>query len=525
MTTANGVSWKNLKSDSVEMDVNMIISAVIVIVAAVFQIYFFRKTQRSRKSYENIFPENTHERLLTSFDEGYVHIKFDESGVSDTFRNILDTINNYLRKNRGATDFAILKDVTERNSDAVEEQIEATAPIPIYIGLCGTLLGIVIGVAVLGFGGGIDALMNYSVDGNENLGASGIRSLLSGVGVAMLTTLVGVVLTIIGSAASKSIYKRAEERKNVFLSWMQEELLPQMNTNMVSTLDILQRNLTKFNESFARNSQNLDNVFAGINESYKEQADILKSIDKLKINDIATANIRVLQELQKCTKEISDLQSFLAQSNRYLTAVESLNKNLSESYERTRLIENMGEFFRTEIEQVEARKAAISRNIGEMDLQLQKAFEELAEHTGNQFAELKSVTAREHAGFLKAVEEQQSALETKLSETGKLYEELQNLTAVKESMGKLVEASSAQGRQIADLIAANSDVLAVCKRQNEILENVAESLRSMSDTPHGNPVMQGTANHKIPVAYVIACGVTCAVLVGTCIYFIVKSLM
>ena len=421
--------------------VNVLISVALLLIATIFQLKFFLQTQSVRKIFKNIFPRRLDAVLSTYHDEetNAVQIRVDEGfKASPIFLEIVSSINNYLRKNKGAAEFAILKDITDRNCDAVEEQIEATSPFPIYVGLCGTLVGIVFGVAVLGYGGGIDSLLTSStpsqtemvvgvqeeIVAGEDAGATGIKDLLRGVAVAMLTTFIGVVLTIWGSTSSKNAASDNEHRKNQFLSWMQGELLPQMNNSMVKTLDILQRNLTKFNEGFAENSRNLNDVFARINTTYEGQAEILRMVQELRIDDIATANVRVLQELQQCTDKINLLQEFIAQSNQYLLSVQTLNGKLSDHYERTLLIEKMAKFFMDEIQQVEVRKAAISKSVGDIDLSMQKALEELQQHTHDQYVSLTSATAKEHNEFLKAVEQQQQALSTKLTETSQLLDVL-----------------------------------------------------------------------------------------------------
>ena len=61
------------------------------------------------------------------------------------FENVLFSINNYLIRNRGAaTDFHLIKDIVERNTDAIEQDISLSVGIPLYLGLMGTMMGIVI---------------------------------------------------------------------------------------------------------------------------------------------------------------------------------------------------------------------------------------------------------------------------------------------------------------------------------------------------------------------------------------------
>jgi len=467
-----------------------------------------------------------------------------EYRASSVFSDIVYSINNYLSKNKGAAEFSILKDITDRNCDAVEEQIEATSPFPIYVGLCGTLIGIVFGVAVLGYGGGIDSLLSSSIEAAntelgisiqeqvaEDAGASGIKDLLRGVAVAMLTTFIGVVLTIWGSTTSKNAARDNEYRKNQFLSWMQGELLPQMNNSMVKTLDILQRNLTKFNEGFAENSRNLNDVFSRINSTYEGQAEVLRMVQELRVDDIATANVRVLKELQKCTDKINLLQEFLNQSNLYLTNVEKLNGQLSDHYERTMLIENLGKFFMDEVQQIELRKAAINRSVGEIDLVMQTALEELQKHTSEQFVALTNATAKEHHEFIKAVEEQQQVLSTKLTETSQVLDELKNLVAVKDSIAKLAQlGQQSQDAQLGELQAiknAISGLPSSGNHQTEVMERLIRAIEKL-DIPNGYGYNEVSAREKEvsggTIALVAVGIMTCLTIMGTCGLYIYKML-
>ncbi len=204
------------------------VSIILLIGIAIWQYIEYRKTQKVRESFHNIFPTDPNTVLRSVFDEekNALQIRWQVSAkYSEIFRGIVKDINHYLEKNTGSTDFAILKDITDRHSDAVEEQIQTTSPFPIYIGLCGTLIGIVFGVCVLGFGGGLEALLSTEEEITVTKGAEGIADLLRGVGVAMLTTLFGVSLTISGSRKYKNANTENERRKNLFWLKRQKRLL------------------------------------------------------------------------------------------------------------------------------------------------------------------------------------------------------------------------------------------------------------------------------------------------------------
>lgn len=555
---------------------NILVSLVVLAVAVIFQIIAFNRTQCLRTILKQIFPERPEEDLFAEPDETNATVQItyaNEKKKSKIFQSIVNAINNYLAKNQGATDYSTLKDITDRQCDALEAQIDATAPVPIYIGLCGTLIGIVLGVGILGYGGGIESLLGapavteqvISVESKSELpatakldtgqkavvkstgntyvlseqgkwehykdaGANGIRDLLRGVAIAMLTTFIGVLLTIIGSFSYRDSTEDNERKKNKFLNWMQGELLPQMKHNMASTLVILQKNLSKFNRDFATNSQNLNKIFENINTTYKENATLLEAVQKLDVDGMAQANIRVLRELQACTDQINDLHTFLQQSNKYVAQVESLNSNLSDHLDRTRLIENLGEFFKSEVEQIQLRKEVISKAVGDIDLEVQKSLEGLSKHTCQQYEELTDATSKQHLEFMKAIDAQQEALNKKLEETSQIIEELKNLVDVKESMNKVADATAAQSDKLDQLLKLEESIRAMATKsdtQSGKIDRLTEAIhslatRSVPAQSNGVVTVPVPAEPKKTPLWDIITGLLTGFLIGTCVIVILK---
>ena len=215
------------------IDTSFWVSGIILLIAVFFQFWSFARTVGLRKQLKAIFPKQPYEDLSAGLAEDGVSVQIcykNKRKHSRQFERIVNAINNYLKKNSGAADYSTLKDITDRQTDTLEAQIDALVPVPIYIGLCGTVLGIVIGVGILSFGEGLDSLLTISdqtID-DANAGAQGIKALLAGVSLAMVSTFSGVLLSIIGAICNRRMSRSGEERKNDFLNWMQGELLPQM---------------------------------------------------------------------------------------------------------------------------------------------------------------------------------------------------------------------------------------------------------------------------------------------------------
>lgn len=496
------------------------ISLLIILIALYLQIKFFLKAKRGRDLLSDTFPEDLEDLVLYE-DEDLnclqVGVK-DEFVENETFSNIRNDINSYLASNKGSVEYSIIKDITERHCGNIEQQIEAITPVPIYFGLCGTVLGIIIGVLFLIFGGGLQSIVDS--------GVGGIQSLLEGVAIAMVTTLSGVGFTIASSNNTKDSFEEYENEKNMFLSWIQVNLLPQMDGNVVTTLNILQKNLNKFNSDFSQNSQALNRVFDGIRNTYREQADLVKTVQNLNVQDIAMANIRVLRELKDCTEQINQLQQFINLTGRYLTQIESLNSNLSEHYDRTMLIENMGKFFMDEVKQIEVRKSLITQAVTDIDSNLHRAFDGLKEHAADEYTEFQNATTEQHSLFLKAIETQQEALSKKLEETSQIVEELHNLVDVKESMSSLLNATKNQADQLADLKTIMKACVSNGSKQNELLSELNRSIDNVRyEAPISSNPSSTTVIVKTPTWAIVTCVITCLVVIGTCAYFVAKSLL
>ena len=72
------------------------------------------------------------------------------SDASTEFGQIITDTNEYLLNNRGAAaDFGILKDISERHAEALDEEIQAQIATPLYLGLLGTFTGAILGLVAL----------------------------------------------------------------------------------------------------------------------------------------------------------------------------------------------------------------------------------------------------------------------------------------------------------------------------------------------------------------------------------------
>jgi hypothetical protein len=456
---------------------------IIIAIIVILQCRVFLINKEKIRIFRKIFPQD-HANFLLVVDSDTNLV----SAIKSTYQNrilnvIIDSINNYLSNNKGAiSDFHILKDIVDRNCDAAEEEINTQIPVPLYYGLMGTMTGILIGIGFLVAGGGLQALLLVSQ--TPGSGTEGIQMLMGGVALAMISSIIGILLTTIGSSQAKNAKIIIEKNKNTFLSWIQAELLPNLSSDTAGTLRKLMTNLINFNQTFSSNIKELRETLGYVNETYQNQVELMKTIGKLKIKNIATANIEVYDKLKNCTEEIGQFNTYLHTVNDYIADIRILNEKLDKNESRAKFIEEMGAFFREEIQQIQNRKEAISKSVGKVDETLQNALDKLKDNTNLQFNELSRTIAKrqEEMGLKegaiglsisevdKTIQEalvrlrenmelqfkelteasiiQQRALQKKLEETSVIADELKNLTALRSSMLNLERATTEQNRKI-----------------------------------------------------------------------------
>ena len=86
-----------------------------------------------------------------------------------------------------------------------------------------------------------------------------------------------------------------EEGKNKFYSWIQENLLPKLSDNVVGAIREMTDNLTRFNDTFSNNVKGLDYALAKVNESYRQQTDLLEVVNKIADKDLSMKNLQLFE--------------------------------------------------------------------------------------------------------------------------------------------------------------------------------------------------------------------------------------
>ncbi|MDR1898092.1 MAG: hypothetical protein LBR10_15025 [Prevotellaceae bacterium] len=446
-------------------------------------------------------------------DETEIMLIYTVNPQGTVLTGILDAINTYLIRNKGAvSDFNLMKDIVERNCEAVDEDINTSLPIPLYLGLMGTMLGIVVGLYFIN----ADSFTSETP-------LNAIAGLIGGVRIAMISSFIGLLLTTVGQGGLyKRIKTKVESKKHAFYTFLQTELLPVLNKNVNATIYELQRNLTDFNETFSVNANRFGAFLDSIHSSFESQTEFLRLIKEINITQMAKANVSVLRELKESIGEIGKFRFYLNQINAFIGNAEKLNAGLLAQIERTNSVETVVAKIQSIVEQnktlmdflnshfatLDQHSQLVNNAIIDTDNSLKKGVESFEQFTTGRLAALREFVITE-----------EFKMRERLSESG-LLEELKNLSNVKASMANLETLATAQ--QI------------LMQAQNEKLDNLIKSIYDLTGVlksqKHSGPVFQEVShpeqneNGKDKLAkhkkYLIWAGITALFILYTVIIII-----
>jgi hypothetical protein len=363
------------------------------------------------------------------------------------FEQIRYAINNYLIRNRGAaTDFNLIKDVVERNTSAVEEDINLSVAVPLYLGLMGTMLGIVIGLfSMPDIGQVISA--NPSSGGQLD---KGIDMLIAGVRVAMIASFIGLLLTVVNSGwYFRAARRHVEARKNELYTFVQIELLPIINQGMAATLDSLQRNLLSFNYEFKSNLEGLKEIFDSNKQAVRVQKQLLDTIAKGNIAEMAKYNVKVLSKLEGSVAQLERFQDYLVQVNFLVGGTQQIVSGVNGFLARTEEVKRVAdtidqrlhesgrllEFLTTHFSKLEEHKAYTAQAVADVGHAISGTFHELKDHIGKSTDAVKQFTVDELDALRAALAESR----TNLSNLGHLEALAKDVSQMKVSTASQME--------------------------------------------------------------------------------------
>ena len=298
-----------------------IITDPVISIIALFQFGIFIYTMYKLGKFRIYFPK----KQEWSIEENNGHYAIMVNNTSSEFEKLVTEINEYLEKNEGTTDYGIIKDKVQSRLDAMYEYATSKIAFPTYMGLLGTFLGVCIGLYKFKSG----------VGGQEVVSDITISQLIDGIIISMVTSLLGLILMIVGNAIASSVLKSVETDKNNFFDFIQVNLIPVLGTSMVSALNKLHRTIKIFEPAFRGVIGEFKSAFnectVTLRDSFGDKVRLLTdAVETMGDNmSLINENVKMQDRLLKTMKQketLKTLDSFIAAAEKFDSVSTSVAK-------------------------------------------------------------------------------------------------------------------------------------------------------------------------------------------------------
>lgn len=399
---------------------------IFVIAIILLQIVLFAKTGRLISNLKKVLSGDFSTGTTVAEDVTVIRYKTDDKDkVSE---NIETSINTYLRKNKGAvSDFNLIKDIVERNCDTLEAEITSQTPLPLYLGLMGTVAGIILGLFTITLSGGFSNIENV------------IEILMSDVAIAMIASFMGIGFTTLTLWKSKQCKVTVEANKNRFYTWIQTNLLPVISKSAVSAITLLQQNITRFNDSFTGTVDRLEEKLGDVGDVYESQIEILEKIEAIDVKRMAVANVKVLAALDGSMGSLDRFSQYMSNVTEYLTAVRELNGKLDEHLERTETLSVVSEFYKKQMKEIELRQDAIKSAVLSVDNVMKSAFATLQSNSEQGLRSMQEAFVGQMMSMQEMISKQTEKLTIQMNQMPQVVQKLEEISAIPSKLDKLID--------------------------------------------------------------------------------------
>ena len=296
---------------------------LVVIAIGVAQFYIFWESRIKLSNVKTLFSKGD---IYVLKDEKSFEIGLAENGldaVNPLFKTIIGELNDYIRKNKGTTDFSIIQNKTERIIKSKFDDATARLSFPTYIGLMGTFAGVFIGLYCF----------NIS-DGDDLVNDVMIGKLIHGVLISMLTSLIGLILMTWLNNIAANVKMNLDEEKNCFYEFIQNELMPELGTSMVSALSKLRSTINRFEPAFNnvidRFQETFDKCTSSFGNAFRENVQVVANAVSAIGGNIALINKNITNQ-QKLLDALNTsgmnrtLDKFISTTDKFESLADSMS--------------------------------------------------------------------------------------------------------------------------------------------------------------------------------------------------------
>lgn len=245
---------------------NLILIGVVLVVVVVLEVVFFSRSAGSLRRLRSLMEY----KGLKYPDQSWM-IYVDDRMPNGEMPSLIASVNDYLKSAGGHGDFSIIRDIVNRYVEQQEDEAHGRIMMPLYVGLCGTLAGVVIGLII------------FSQDAED------FTPMLLDTGLAIAGCLVGLVLTIVASRGFGHAKSANDLNKNDLLTKLAtgNRSFTTAGAAPVAAAPV-RVELGDFNSQFAQVAEGLKASLDAIREVAQNQTALTEAVNAIKALPIVT---------------------------------------------------------------------------------------------------------------------------------------------------------------------------------------------------------------------------------------------
>jgi biopolymer transport protein ExbB/TolQ len=403
-----------------------IFEIVFILALIALQGFIFYNVWRKIGNFKDFFPDKKKIKIrqidVGTIGEPETLDLLEAPKENEQFKTIIDSTNDYLRKNKGAAaDFSILKDISERHLEKFDNEIGNLINVPLYIGLGGTFVGIIIGLwGIFPDDQNTVAISMISMDS--------ISQLLDGVVAAMFASLFGLVFTVVNSWKYRSAAYQNDSDRNSYYDFLQRELLPSLNTGVARSLGNLNIVLNEFLLKFGENMDDYRDSGRLLNDNLAKQQFVLEEINKLSLTRAAATIANTFAQLNESSEHLRNFLSYQKGLNEYIDKSENVtaemksiidtfkdfNNNLkaigNKTLDSLELQKQFKDSLETHFPTISDHRAIWRSQIDELTQDVKKVYQELYNYFKEQTEQVKTYVENNN-GLLGGIEDIKTAVQ------------------------------------------------------------------------------------------------------------------
>lgn len=435
-----------------------IVEIILISLIVIFQLVTTKQILSLIKRYKTIFFNKIE---ISCRDNAYPLLI--SSTNNELSKRIINPLNDYFRTNYGAAiNFTIIKDVIDREIDLNDDEISQKLPVPLYLGLAATMVGIICGL--------------ISMSTGEQEITNSISLLIKSVAIAMSASLLGLFLTtILTSITYKNARSIVSKGKADLLNDIQTNLLPDLNKADDSEINGLKSCLNQFAQQSTRMVYDLQKVGEQTALTIKVQQETVSKLESMNIKKIASYNATVYEKIESSFDKLDQFSTYLTELNkvasnlvRFSRSIENVEEMIHNIHANSETSKELSQFLTSHFQKLEQHSK-------EIDLTISKQ--------GYTTIELIDKFKMKFTEALEKINNQAVSFDANISKsTDALYEQMTNIA--QEGGKKLCEAFAQAAPDLTPLHAmqSNTEHMAACLFELKELLPILESIQKNSDT-------------------------------------------